>query len=115
MELVVESPGPLLAGSDSRRELVWHLDRDGRFHFPESDLAEIAVSEESEGPLVAADHEIHGLVAAADAEGLAVVGRLRFTDSWTRAFLTGPRRYPARSTSTRVARSIGAGCHCEIQ
>jgi phosphate transport system permease protein len=76
------SPSPLLAGSDPRRELVWVLGADGRISFDETALHDLEIVGSSAGALVAADQEIHGFISAIDADGTAVVGRLRFSDSW---------------------------------
>ena len=70
---------PLLAGSDSRRELVWTLSADGRVVFDDPDTADLVIHE---GALIAADQEIHGLISVLGEDGMAMVGRLRFTDSW---------------------------------
>ena len=73
------TPAALLAGSDARRELVWTLGADGRVVFDDPDTADLVISE---GSLVAADQEIHGLISVLAENGVARVGRLRFTDSW---------------------------------
>ncbi len=86
---------PLLAGSDSRRELLWTLDARGRFQFPEAQLDALTISDDTETLLVAADHEIHGLISAIDEHGIAVVGRIRFTDSWTGDARTTTARWRA--------------------
>jgi phosphate transport system permease protein len=74
------APTTLAAGTDPRRELVWELDRDGFVRLDRGDEP-IAVIEEG-AALVAADHEIHDLVSAVNADGVVVVGRIRFRDEW---------------------------------
>ncbi len=83
VEVVDDGGEPLLAGSDSRREIVWVLDHDGRIRFPSGgDLEALTIGSDPLSPLAAADHEIHGLLAAITTDGEAVVGSLRFQDSW---------------------------------
>jgi phosphate transport system permease protein len=82
VERLASSPSPLLAGSDPRRELVWILGSDGRISFDEAALPAIPLADGPGAALVAADQEIHGLIAAIAGDGMAVVGRLRFSDSW---------------------------------
>jgi phosphate transport system permease protein len=82
VERLAGSPSPLLAGSDPRRELVWILGSDGRISFDKAALADLPITLEPAGTLVAADQEIHGLISAIAGDGTAVVGRLRFSDSW---------------------------------
>jgi ABC-type uncharacterized transport system permease subunit len=83
VEVVDDVGEPLLAGSDPRRELVWVLDRDGRIRFPGSgELEELTIGTDPASPLAAADHEIHGLVSVITRGGQAVVGSLRFRDTW---------------------------------
>ena len=76
------APGALLAGSDSRRELVWTLGADGRVVFDDPDTGALALNDGDQGGLVAADQEIHGLISVLAENGAAKVGRLRFTDTW---------------------------------
>ena len=75
--------GVLAVGADPRRELVWSLGSDGRITFP-SEPGRPAV-EPFDGParVLAAEHGIHGLVAAAAQDGRLAVGEVRFRDEWT--------------------------------
>ncbi len=75
------APGALAVGTDPRRELVWQLDRDGVVRIAPGDEAFSVI--EGDAVLVAADHEIHGLVSALTADGSVAVGAVRFSDSWT--------------------------------
>ena len=79
VERMVGAPAALLAGSDARRELVWTLGADGRVVFDDPDTGALTIHE---GGLAAADQEIHGLISVLGVDGTAMVGRLRFTDSW---------------------------------
>jgi phosphate transport system permease protein len=81
LEAMGQAPTALAAGSDSRRELVWTLDRDGFVRLDRGDEP-FAVVDDGAG-LVAADHEIHGLVSALTTDGTMVVGKVRFRDLWT--------------------------------
>jgi phosphate transport system permease protein len=83
IEIVTEGGGPLLAGSDPRREVVWVLYPDGNIRFPGvGGFEELEIRHASTSSLAAADHEIHGLISAISEDGEVVVGRLRFRDSW---------------------------------
>ncbi len=73
----------LAAGSDPRREIVWGLGRDARIRFAGALSQEIAIGDLHGVALVAADHEIHGLLSALGSDGTAVVGQVRFRDEWT--------------------------------
>ncbi len=73
---------PLLVGSDPRREAVWVLEHGGRLTFPESDIEDLVLTTDGGPALVAADHEIHGLISVIAEDGTAVVGRVRFSDTW---------------------------------
>jgi len=79
VERMAGSPAALLAGSDARREMVWTLGADGRAVFDDPETADLVISESA---LVGADQEIHGLISVLGEDGTAMVGRLRFTDSW---------------------------------
>ena len=79
VERMAGSSAALLAGSDARREMVWTLGADGRAVFDDPDTADLVIYESA---LVAADQEIHGLISVLGENGTAIVGRLRFTDSW---------------------------------
>jgi phosphate transport system permease protein len=79
VERMAGSSAALLAGSDARREMVWTLGADGRAVFDDPDTADLVIYESA---LVAADQEIHGLISVLGEDGTAIVGRLRFTDSW---------------------------------
>jgi phosphate transport system permease protein len=73
--------GAVLAGSDSRREIVWVLRRSGRIEFPgEPDREPLEPLQEAS--VVAADLEIHGLLSVLDATGRVTVGSLRSRDDW---------------------------------
>ncbi len=82
LESPARSASALLAGSDPRRELVWVLGADGRIVFDDAAHSDLSVIGDPATSLVAADQEIHGFISAIDADGTAVVGRLRFSDSW---------------------------------
>jgi len=81
----LEDLGPartsLAAGTDPRRELVWTLDRDGFVRLDRGDEP-IAVLDD-DVVLIAADHEIHDFISALTADGVVVVGKIRFRDQWT--------------------------------
>jgi len=80
IDRIGDVPGALVAGSGPRGEIAWALGDDGVVRFPgRSDVPSIEVAA---GPLVAADHEIHGLVSILGADGTLTVGRLRFRDVW---------------------------------
>jgi len=79
VERMAWSPAALLAGSDARRELVWTLGADGRVVFDDPNTADLVIHNSA---LVAADQEIHGLISILGGDGTAMVGRLRFSDSW---------------------------------
>ncbi|MEE4273746.1 MAG: hypothetical protein V2I67_18870, partial [Thermoanaerobaculales bacterium] len=82
-DLKVLGPGgsALAAGTDPRQELVWTLDRDGVVRLDRGDEPFAIV--ESGAEIIAADHEIHGLVSALTDAGTVVVGKVRFRDLWT--------------------------------
>lgn len=80
---VAGSPPPLAVGSDPRREIVWALGPDAVVRFPEGPTLEPLLPLGEPTPLVAADHEIGGLVTALAADGRVAVGRVRFRDDWS--------------------------------
>ena len=81
----VRSIGPraaaLAAGTDPRRELVWTLEDDGLVRLDRGDEPFSIV--EDGAAIVAADHEIHGLVSALTDGGSVVIGTVKFRDLWT--------------------------------
>ena len=81
VERVADGPA-LAAGSDPRRESVWVLGSDNRIRFATGDLPPIAITGGGDSALVAADLEIHGLLSAVSDDGVAFVGRIRFSDRW---------------------------------
>ncbi|MFV2071742.1 MAG: ABC transporter permease subunit [Thermoanaerobaculales bacterium] len=103
VERVPTAGDTVLAGCDPRREIVWVLDRDGTFRFrAEDDAEEISLAGDAV-TLVAADQEIHGLVAAITAEGSVMVGRLRFRDVWSES----KRRTTARWRASAEPLELG--------
>ena len=84
VEVVVHDVKALAVGSHPRRETRWIVREDGSIGFFSDDgrgsLDDIDLEV---GPLVAVDHEIHGLISAIDASGRLSVGRVRFRDDWT--------------------------------
>ena len=81
VERVADGPA-LAAGSDPRRESVWVLGSDKMIRFATGDLPPIAITGGGDSALVAADLEIHGLLSAVSDDGVAFVGRIRFSDRW---------------------------------
>lgn len=81
IEAIGPAPTALAAGTDPRRELVWTLERDGLVRLDRGDEP-FSIIEEGQR-LVAADHEIDGLVSALTSDGTVVVGQVRFRDLWT--------------------------------
>ncbi len=65
---------------------------DGRVVFDDPDTGDLVISD---GALVAADQEIHGLISVLGEAGTAEVGRLRFTDSWAGDHRTTAARWRA--------------------
>lgn len=95
----------LAVGSDPRRELPWALEPDGRLHFVSDGGHEVLDLALGGAPLAAADAEIHDLLAAVDREGLAVVGRVRFSDRWE----AGERSTTARWRPAAEPHPLGPG------
>jgi phosphate transport system permease protein len=83
VEAVDTVGSPFLAGSDPRRELIWVLTPDGAVHFQDADSPDLVIGDGPTSQLVAADHEVLGLISTIDRDGSVAVGRLRFTDRWT--------------------------------
>ncbi|MCU0305016.1 MAG: ABC transporter permease subunit [Thermoanaerobaculales bacterium] len=81
LESLGDRPGALVAGTDQRHEIVWTLDRDGVVRL--DDGRELLAIVDRESVVIAADHEVHGLVSALTDDGRVVVGSVRFSDSWT--------------------------------
>ncbi len=81
LEVVSDARSALVAGTDPRRELVWTLERDGFIRLDRGDEPFAVVEDGVE--LVAADHEIHGLVSALTADARVAVGKVRSSDLWT--------------------------------
>ena len=73
--------GALAAGTDPRRELVWTLEDDGFVRLDRGDEPFSIV--EDGATIVAADHEIHGLVSALTDSASVVIGTVKFRDLWT--------------------------------
>ena len=96
---------PLLVGSDPRRETVWVLEHSGRLTLPESDIEDLVLTTDGGPALVAADHEIHGLISVIDEGGTAMVGRVRFSDTWVDETRTTSARW--RESADPVA--LGEG------
>ncbi len=71
----------LAAGTDPRRELVWTLEDDGLVRLDRGDEPFSIV--EDGAAIVAADHEIHGLVSALTDGGSVLIGTVKFRDLWT--------------------------------
>jgi phosphate transport system permease protein len=70
----------LLAGSGPRREIVWVLTPGGEIVFAGSE--ERTTLQLSASPVVAADIEVHNVIAFLDDAGAVSVGGLRFRDDW---------------------------------
>lgn len=81
VEVMGPAPAALIAGADPRRELTWSLDRDGvvriRPDHPPIRVLDPGVT------VIAADHEIHGLVSVLCDDGAVRIGNIRFRDSWS--------------------------------
>ena len=73
--------GALAAGTDPRRELVWTLEDDGLVRLDRGDEPFSIV--EDGATIVAADHEIHGLISALTDGASVVIGTVKFRDLWT--------------------------------
>ncbi len=73
--------GALAAGTDPRRELVWTLEDDGLVRLDRGDEPFSIV--EDGATIVAADHEIHGLISALTDSASVVIGTVKFRDLWT--------------------------------
>ncbi len=83
VEVVVHDVEALAVGSDSRRETRWIVREDGSIGiYSGHDRGSLADIDLAAAPLVAVDHEIHGLISAIDASGVLSVGRVRFGDDW---------------------------------
>jgi len=98
------APTALAAGNDPRRELVWTLDRDG---FVRLDRGDEPIPITDDGlSLIAADHEIHGLVSALTVDGTVEIGRVRFRDVWTDDTRATTVRWRAAADPLDVAADI---------
>jgi len=82
VETLAEGQDGLVAGSDPRREIVWVLRPDGSIAFPTTGGLSPLVLFDDPVRVVAADHEIHGLLAVLTDAGSLVVGKVRFRDAW---------------------------------
>jgi phosphate transport system permease protein len=95
IEEMGSAPTTLAAGTDPRREMVWTLDRDGLVRLDRGD--EPFPILDANQRLVAADHEIHGLVSGLTDAGALVVGQVRFRDQWTEDLRTTSARWRERA------------------
>ncbi len=83
VEVIVHDIGGLAVGSDPRRETRWIVREDGSIGvYSGHGRGLLADIELAAAPLVAVDHEIHGLVSVIDVSGMLSVGRVRFGDDW---------------------------------
>ena len=108
------APTVLAAGTDPRRELVWTLDRDGLVRLDRGDEP-VSVLEDGQR-LVAADHEIHGLVSGLTDDGTVVVGQVRFRDQWSDDQRSTSARWRARAEPLELpdeARWVGVTANAD--
>jgi ABC-type uncharacterized transport system permease subunit len=79
---VVTAPDPMACGSSSRRDAAWWLLGDGTIEVSLGGEPSHVRIGAGRGEIVAADHEIHGLLSMIDEKGGVELGRVAFVDRW---------------------------------